>query len=137
MTTGEKAGLAGGVSAVVGAVLPWATFGRRTINGLDGDGLITLVFGIAVGALIVVRDWERMDQIGAAVLGLLTLGLAGNVYSNLGSASRYGYGMYEVSTSPGIGLYLTLLAGILMLAGAWLGYNDEQVPRQPTRNYGE
>ncbi len=138
LTTGEKVGLGGGVLAVVGAFLPWASVMNQSISGLDGDGVLTLVFGVAAGGLILMRDWEQMDQVGVGVLGLLTLVIGGMSYSDIDSlASLGGSGTgLSISISPGIGLYLTLLAGILMLAAAAMGYSNSQGSGQPTSQLG-
>ncbi|MHB9287735.1 hypothetical protein ACKVMT_11945 [Halobacteriales archaeon Cl-PHB] len=139
LTTGEKVALGGGVAAVVGAVLPWASFMGQSVSGLDGDGVITLILGIAAAGVIVVREWGQMDQAGVGVLGLLTLAIGGMAYSDIGSlASMGGSGSgFSISISPGIGLYLTLLAGILMLAGAALGYSNSQGTGQSTSQLGD
>ena len=128
-TTGEKLTLGGGVLAVLGAFLPWVSAGFITMTGIDGDGVFTLVFGAIAGGLVVLRDWESGDVLGVGLLGVLTLLVAGNVFSSTGS--QVGSAAIDFSVSAGIGLYLTLVAGLLMLAGAAYGYrNDESSPQE-------
>ena len=55
--------LGGAVAVVIGAVLPWASlstpFGTISKNGSDGDGILTMILGIATGVLLVIR-WNRV-----------------------------------------------------------------------------
>ena len=138
LTTAEQVGIGGGVLAVIGAFLPWASFMGMSVNGLDGDGAITLILGAAAGAVILLREWEQVDQIGVGVLGLLTLGIGYMDYSDIDSlASGSQTSGLSLSISPGIGLYLTILGGILMLAAAALGYRDAQQPSRSTGNLSD
>jgi hypothetical protein len=134
LTTGEKVTLVGGVLAVIGAFLPWVSAGFITVSGIDGDGVFTLIFGVIAGAIVLMRDWEKADVLGVGLLGVLTLLVAGNVFSSTGN--QVNSAAIEFSVSAGTGLYLTLVAGLLLLAGAAYGYtNDESSPQEQTVSF--
>jgi hypothetical protein len=132
LTSAQKLALAGGVLAAVGAVLPWVSAGPFSASGIDGDGMFTLVFGIAAGAIVLLRDWETMDILGVGLMGLLTLLIAGNTYNNLSSmGGATGGSNFTINLSAGLGLHLTLIAGILLIAAGVQGYrNDNSQPAQ-------
>jgi hypothetical protein len=127
LTTGQKLALAGGVLAVVGAVMPWVSAGPFSTAGIDGDGMFTLLFGVAAGAIVLFRDWETVDRLGVGLLGVLTGLVAVNVYSNLGEV---GGSTDIIDVSAGFGLHLTLLAGIILIAAAAQGYVNEATTSQ-------
>lgn len=122
LATGEKAAAVGGLVVIVGAFLTWVDGGIVAVAGIDGDGIFTLVFGGIVVAIVLARNWERTDTIVAAVLGLLTVLIAGNVYGNIGDQA----GGEVIEASAGGGLHLTLLGGLLILGGAVYGYLEER-----------
>jgi hypothetical protein len=117
--------LLGGTAVVaVGSLLPWATVnaGFVTVSkaGTDGDGVITLLFALVVGALALAK-WKagltRGIVITSLVLGLLILAIA--AYDTVDIASAVEETEFiEVRASVGIGLWLTLLGSIAMVVGA-------------------
>ncbi len=114
-------GIAAAVFVFIGSFLPWATvdtfFGSFSANGMDGDGRITLVLGLAAGVLVGL--WKRPTVIIAAVLSGFVVLIALVDLVDLGRAAGDGLGLADVS--PGIGLILTLLAGIAGVAVAFVG----------------
>ena len=104
-TNTRKAAGVGALGAVIGAFLPWVSFLGVSRMGIDGDGVITLVIGIVVGAAIAWR-WTKKTQILSIVGGLLITGV----------------GAYYI-TEPltAIGVYVTALAGAVVLAGSVQG----------------
>ncbi|MEC4614349.1 hypothetical protein [Tsukamurella tyrosinosolvens] len=119
-----------GVLVILGAFLPWATasatIGGSSItnsaSGIDGsDGWITLVValiaaGVAVAAAVVPASGvplRLISGITATVAGLVITGLAGYDLANVVKLTSTYSSMVDVSA--GIGLYLTLLAGIAVL----------------------
>ncbi|CAM3188338.1 hypothetical protein [Tsukamurella hominis] len=119
-----------GALVILAAFLPWATasatIGGSSISssasGIDGsDGWITLVAaliagGVAIAAAVVTTTGVPLRLISgivATVAGLGITGLAGYDLANVVKLTSTYSSMVDVSA--GIGLYLTLLAGIAML----------------------
>ena len=112
-------GIAGGVLAIVGAFLVWATVSAGPfsvdVNGTDEgkDGTITLILAIvAVAAIwfIEKKPWVAWVALAAAVLVLL-VGLYDTI--DISSTSEEG-----AEVKVGIGLWMTDLGGILATAAA-------------------
>lgn len=124
-----KVALGAAVATGVGSALPWATvsapfIGTVSKNGLDGDGVITLVAAVIAGALIV-SSWSggnRGRWIGVGVLGLAITGIGIIDAADIKEQFR---GEEMIYAAPGIGLYLTILSGIALSTVAWkLGAED-------------
>lgn len=111
MSNGEKAALVGGVLAVVGAFMPWATALGVSVSGTEGDGVITLVLGIVVVGAVLAQSGGTVARAGVGLLGVLVALIALVVFGNM-----------EGMVSPAIGLYITLLAGLVIVAGAGMGF---------------
>lgn len=121
LQTGEKVALGGAVLTLVAAFLPWVSAGFITVAGIDiDDGILTLLFGLAVGGIVLVRDWEDIDVIGTGILGALTVLIAGNILTSLNQQ----FGQASATVGAGSGLYLTIVGGIVIVAGAVLGYRE-------------
>ena len=119
LSTGERIAAAGGVLAVLGALLPWTGPGLFDGIGLDGVGpIVVLLLGLVLFGLLYVADWTDSAQLLVVVLGLVTVGLAG--YTLAGTLGLVG----ETAESASLGLYVSLLAGVLILAGGAHGYTD-------------
>lgn len=124
------------VVLVVATVLAWATasaLGQTgSINGIDlftdgspiFNGVVTVLLGLVATVLVLAAPDNEGATIGAAVLGLLVLliGLAfvaapQTAYGDfLGGAVDFGL------VETGIGVYLTILGGIGVLAGGVYSY---------------
>ena len=119
LSTGERIAAAGGVLAVLGALLPWTGPGLFDGVGLDGVGpIVVLLFGLVLFGVLYVADWTDSAQLLVVALGLATAGLAG--YTLAGTLGLVG----ETADSASLGLYVSLLAGGLILAGGAHGYTD-------------
>lgn len=119
---GPALGILGALMVIAGSLMPWGTvrsvFGSVSINGTDGDGVLTLGAGVAVAAVaaltgLVEQRWLWITQVvltvGVGALGLLELY---NVTSESRDASN---GLVHVSV--GSGLYVLLLgAGLAVVA---------------------
>jgi hypothetical protein len=109
--------VAGGVVAVVSGFLPWITAGvsagpidiDTAVTGIDTTpGLLAVVLGVvAIGAALVL-DWSDSAGAATAVAGSAVVLVAVVQLLDLGGF-----------TGAGIGLYLTVVAG-LVIAGAGL-----------------
>jgi hypothetical protein len=117
LSIGEKLVLLGGVLAIVGAVLPWGGGGI----GLElPREILALLVGILAVGLLYVADWTDAAQLIAILLGLVTAGIAGYTLAE-------GFGVVGSSDlAPGVGLYVTLLAGLCILAGGVQAYTDSE-----------
>lgn len=104
--------LIGAAGAILGAFLPWATitvFVTISKNGIDGDGAITLVLGVVL-AIVAVLEKSPVLQVLAA--GLITaVALFDTV--DVRASREDGFG-----ASVGIGLWMTLAAGVVALVGS-------------------
>lgn len=110
--------LAGAAVVAIGAFLPWADIGGLiTTNGMDGDGKITIVLaaGAAVLGVFGILKASKGMLIGSLVVAALTILVA---IIDMADVSSRGEGIIEVSI--GIGLYLTLIGGIVGVVGAVL-----------------
>ncbi len=114
-------GIIAAVMVALGAFLPWATvssfFGSASTSGIDGDGKFTLVCAIAIGVMFGL--WKRPALIVAAVIagialivGILDLVDVGRATADFGRL---------VDASPGIGLFLTVLAALAALVLGLMG----------------
>jgi hypothetical protein len=92
--------------AVVAAFLPWASVFGVSVSGIRGDGVITLILGVGGGGLVLANRTGR-------VTSLIVEGLLG--------AFVVIVALYHVNDPFGaIGIYLTLLAGLVWLGAlAW------------------
>jgi len=117
LSTDEKFVLGGGGVAAVGAVLPWAGGGV----GLESAAEIVVLFAaVVLFGLVYVAEWTTTAQLLTVVVGLAIAGAGG--YTLLEAFDVIGSG----GTSAGIGLYVTLLAGLLVLGGGARGYTDRE-----------
>lgn len=119
LSTGETLALGGGVLTIVGALLPWV--GPELLDGAGLElnrAIIALLLGIVISGLVYVADWTETAQLLVMLFGAVTIGIAG--YTLLEAGGVVGDDTFSV----GLGLYVTLLAGVLVLAGGAHGYTD-------------
>jgi hypothetical protein len=114
-----------GLFSVFGAILPWAEapFGVSKA-GVEGDGAVTLVLGLIIGAIAIVRWirpssrlWKWTSVVGGGLLSGLILTVAVVDIADVESIADDAEGLIKV----GSGLYVTALAGGVGLAGAAVG----------------
>jgi Protein of unknown function (DUF2510) len=118
--------LVGAGMALLGAVLPWVTvttiFGSLSKNGIDGDGRISALGGLALGVIalivLVTKTQSRAPGVLAIVisLGILIVGAVdvADVSKRIGDLQ----GTDGVASAQvGIGLWVTCLAGLVGIAG--------------------
>ncbi len=111
-TNGEKVALIGAILIIIGSTLPWGTAFGLEVSGLEGDGVYTLFLGIASIILLALVSWERGNKIGQPILGILVIVIAGNVFLDVRDIHF---------VSVGLGLYLTILGGIILLLVPLIG----------------
>jgi hypothetical protein len=122
MFSNRKTVLVGSALGFASAVMPWAKMGIISVSGIDGsDGFI--VIAIFAVALVMSLAGNRATPLsGGARIGAILAGLAGSAVGiwkliDLDSAST-GRGRFHLE--PGIGLYLMVVAGGVVVLGALL-----------------
>lgn len=136
-TLPAKLVLGGAALLLIGSFLPWAKVSvalfdatvSQTIGGMDGDGPITLVAAIALGALgwiLLMKGWHKGRLIGTVcVAALATLVAVIDLLDvNRVAGSEAGLG---IDVSIGIGLWVVTVAAITALAGSILALRDKPV----------
>jgi hypothetical protein len=110
---------------MVSAGLPWFSSNGilPDVNGLDGvgDGWYTLAVGVAVltlavRSLVTRRPWRRLGTL-VAIAGLFVLVTPTLGYSNFQLTAALVDASLGDHVAPGVGLYGTALAGLLLLVG--------------------
>lgn len=99
------------VVLIIAAFLPWASLGGLiSVSGTDGDGGITIFLGLVAGIMGVLAalQGKRWAGITAIVFGVLSF-LVGLL--NILDVSSTDFGEPTI----GIGLWLTALAGLLII----------------------
>jgi hypothetical protein len=109
---------------VVGSLMPWATintaFGSISINGTDGDGVITLVAGIIIGILVFRKKYLGSLLVSAAASCVLVYDFL-NVSSNVAGESEF------ASASVGWGLIVGTIAGIGSTIASFILLRDARI----------
>lgn len=123
--------LAGGaVGLIIGAFLPWVTLtaifiGTVSFAGTEGDGLITLGLGVLAGVvagrtIFTARPAGRGIAITLVVVAAIATLVAGYDLTNIQRAVWDLPDDVPGKASVGIGLWLTTLAAVALLAGGIL-----------------
>lgn len=110
LTTPQRISAVAILVTAIAAFLPWVSllgFGKL---GIEGDGVMTLIFAITGAVILSVttgltgkpRDPGKASQISMLVLAVLTALI----------------GLVDMNGAAAIGLYLTLLAGVAWVVGA-------------------
>lgn len=133
LNAGKPLGITGGVIAAAGAVLPWwiasaSVSGFITVSiwilGITTvGGMLALVFGI-LGLVFSVLKPPLMGIV-VAVMGLLTV-LVSVTYGVAFPTASVSVGSVSGSVSPGFGFWVSLVGGLLLLAGGPLVYLENK-----------
>jgi len=124
--------LTGAGVTVVAGFLPWVVaeaFGFRvTQTGFDVDGAVTVVLAAVAVGMVAVRLRDRIGMAVASVCGAGIVAVGGLYVADL----AYGYDLVPASgivetvgkrvADPAIGVYVTLLGGVLVLIGGLIGF---------------
>lgn len=129
LSVDEKLIYLGGALAIVAAFLPWFTLdtvmGSSSVSGLDhNDGILTLLFGLTGIGITLFRERGTLESVAITCLGVATM-FAG--YHTLRQLSDYG-GLGGEATAS-FGLYLTLVAGIVLAGGGYRSYRNATAPQ--------
>ena len=111
LTVPQRVSAGSTLVVVIGAFLPWVSILGISVSGLEGDGVITLVLGLAGAALLVftsgVLGAEPKKSSKPADIALVVL-----------SALVALIALIDMNGAAAIGLYLTLFAGVAWLVAA-------------------
>lgn len=128
------------VVVIVAAILPWVNVGEETKMGTAGDGVFTLILGliaggIAVAAIVVKRQQQKLPFIAAVVtivVGVLVTLIGIVDILDVQSRNNDRGALAEalgVELGVGVGLWLTLVGGLVLLV---LGVLAVVASRKPT-----
>ncbi|ODU24648.1 MAG: hypothetical protein ABT15_00035 [Pseudonocardia sp. SCN 73-27] len=125
----------GGLLAIVGSFLPWVTiragaFGSLSVAGIEGDGIITLIVGVlilAVGILRLVKPSipalvQRLPILFGLVVVAIGVYVIINLNSTMAAAGGAGGGIAAdlaaaLDISLGFGLIMTIVGGVVAIVG--------------------
>lgn len=114
--------LVGGIVMIVGSLLPWVSvssmFGTINKNGIEGDGIFTLICGVAVilASIVAKEKPGKPSSVLAVLFGLFGGILAVFTLANVGEATRTISGE-SVFAAVGIGIYVTLIGAVVAIVG--------------------
>ncbi len=129
------AGLALGVLGIIGAMLPWGRIAFLTVNGTDGDGVITLILSLAFMAAVALNGMGSIKlgwtALACALLGGAIAGIGIDHWADLESLDTRVTDRISISVRVGTGLILTAVVGVTMIAyAAFLSIRLIQAKRQ-------
>jgi hypothetical protein len=124
----------GAALLVVGSVLPWvkASVGAFSVtkNGIDGDGVFTLLLGggIAVAFFLIRRAktaaWITLALAGIA--GAIALYDTIDVSQKADELTSNQTSLFHVSASVGVGLWLALAGAVVALVGGVIALGSDR-----------
>ncbi len=107
--------IGGSVAVILGSFMPWVRLGPITISGIEGDGKITAVIGLAMVILgLAARSSpSRLPRISVLIGAILAVAIA------VTDANRLIEGGFDRRLT-GAGLGTILIGGIIALIGSFL-----------------
>lgn len=124
LVTGKRLVLAGAALAAIGAFLPWfsasAVGTTVEVTGVERDGVFTLAFAVAAGAVgwhYGDRSWGRWPAVGVVILGGLIAFFGGAYIYDPWLGTEPPREEVQNAVQIGVGLYATLIGGALVAAG--------------------
>ena len=111
----------GAVLAIIGCFLPWVSVMGFSMNGFPGGmggnpGALIVILAVLCGVFSFIgKKWSLITSIVLALLMVLWAG------KQMMDASKFGEGV-----SVGIGIYLILIAGIIVIAGNVMGMKTDK-----------
>jgi len=115
--------LIGAIVILVGSIMPWGrvttVFGTMTINGTEGDGVITIVLGgiLLLVALAHKGTPGKLYSVAGVVLALIALYVSGATMLRMGGAAA-GIDSEYASAGVGSGVFVTIVGSILAAIGS-------------------
>lgn len=116
LTPGRCIALASTIFLVIGAFMPWGYTEVASVNGLTGDGKITLIIGVLAFLLLFIK---RVPTWVSLILGAMafTVGIVSMVSLH--------HLVGPINGKIGTGLYLTILTGLGMVIGTFFEIIEE------------
>jgi uncharacterized membrane protein YgdD (TMEM256/DUF423 family) len=131
ITLGRVLSILGGGVTVAGASLPWievnAIVTTLSRSGLDREGWITIALALLVIGIVTLRSWNRLDGAAVIACGAAVFAVGAIYVADLSFGMRVlpAEGLVEAVgrefSDPGVGVYVTAVGGLLMLAGGLVG----------------
>ncbi len=120
------------ILVIIAALLPWAkvdtAIGSKSVSGIEGDGIITLVLGIGALAAIAVSAYgKRWGAVIATILGGIVAIVGIIDWADVGGVTA-SVDTGFASVSVGAGLVLTAIGGVaLTVTSLWAFFSSKQV----------
>ncbi len=100
---------------ILGSFMPWAQAGIFSFSGTQGDGALTLIAGVIVGVIGLIRPSSAFPGVVAIVVSALSLLIVGNVFSNfVDTPESIGTGLVVA----GLGSFVGVVGGVKVLEDA-------------------
>lgn len=126
VSTGDAVALGGAVLVVVGAFLQWVTRNvdagvievSSSTAGSEGLGVLTIVLALVAVGVVLIKDLDVQQSVATGIVGLSVFLVSG-------------WKVLDISdpASPGVGLYLTLLGGVMTLGAGILTHRSDESDR--------
>jgi hypothetical protein len=118
---------AGAAALLIGGLGPWANvLGALQVGPTSSTEVSIVIFGgaalVALAAIL-----GRAMRPASIAIGLAALAEAVHVLVRIEDAKSQA-GQWGSLVSPGWGLYLTIIAGLFLIASTWVGRRREPVP---------
>ena len=129
---GKKIALFGGILLIIGGILPWATY-TAWLGYEYSYGGSSYVIGLAIFAIILLFIDEliiknikeiKLCCIGLGVLGLGGLALLNTIWAFVNIAFWSSIFLGALKASPGVGLYLSVVASLILMLGGFVRYRE-------------
>ena len=127
----------GAVLLAIGSLLPWVTASagagvHMTRHGYDGDGVYTVIAAAVVALTLGMFSPRPATARALLALGVIATGISA---ANVLRASHQAEAMLSrstgVTTTVGIGLVLSTVAAVLIVAGSILAVRDTRTGQSP------
>lgn len=120
LNLGQFVGAISAIVVIVATFLPWAKImGLISVTGFEGDGKYTLIAGIIALVLILTKKaplWAALVLgLVVAVVGVIDINGMSNSIQAIGGMGE-GNPFADLAVEIGIGLYLTVLGGLGLIA---------------------
>lgn len=110
MSIGREVALVSALFLILSAFLNWVSTSNVAFSGIKGDGQVTIVLGVLAFIFLFVK---RIPTVVSLIMGVIGLGLAIVIYFRI-----YGLSVEIESVKVGVGIYITMIAGLGIVFGS-------------------